>query len=75
MKPSEIKEMTDDELLVKERELERAVFNQRVQFATGQLENTARLKLTRRDLARVKTVIRERNLKGAAPGKEAGQAG
>jgi large subunit ribosomal protein L29 len=66
MKPTEIRLMTDDELLVRETELERAVFNLKIQKATGQLENTARLAQTRRDLARIKTIIHEKGLKAAA---------
>ena len=62
MKPNEIREMTDDELLAKESDLERAVFNLKIQFATGQLDSTSRLKTSKRDLARVKTIIRERGL-------------
>lgn len=65
MKPTEIRELTDDELLARESELKRAAFNLRVQFSTGQLENTAALRTTKRDLARVKTVIRERKLNRA----------
>lgn len=63
MRASEIREMTDEELKSQEQELRRALQNLRIQFATGQLTNTAQLKLTRRDLARVKTVLRERGLK------------
>jgi len=66
MKPTEIRLMTDDELLARETELERAVFNLKIQKATGQLENTARFAQTRRDLARVKTIIHEKGLKSAA---------
>jgi large subunit ribosomal protein L29 len=62
MKASEVREMTDEELLAKEGELREACFNLRVQKATGDLVNTALLKLTRRDLARILTAIRERNI-------------
>lgn len=62
MKPSEIREMTDEELLAKRDELTRAIFNLKIQFATGQAEQTARLKAARRDLARVKTIVGERGL-------------
>jgi large subunit ribosomal protein L29 len=64
MKPSEIRELTDEEILEKEEELERAVFNLRIQYATGQVEDTASLRNYRRDLARVKTILKERELKG-----------
>ncbi len=63
MKPTEIREYTDDELIAKEDELERSVFNLKIQHATGQLDTTSRLLLTRRDLARVKTIVRERGLR------------
>ncbi|OGP58211.1 MAG: 50S ribosomal protein L29 [Deltaproteobacteria bacterium RBG_13_61_14] len=65
MKASEIREMTDDELKSQEQELKRALQNLRIQFATGQLTNTAQLKLSKRDLARVKTVLKERGLKAS----------
>lgn len=66
MKPTEIREMTDDELFAKEAELERGLFNFKIQHATGQLDSTAKVNTTKRDLARVKTIIRERGLKPAA---------
>lgn len=69
MKATEIRELTDDELLARETELVHSVFNLKIQFATGQLNNTAGLKKARRDLARVKTILKERNLKGKAPAK------
>jgi len=62
MRPSEVREMTDDELFEMLDELERALFNMKIQHATGQLDTTARLKLAKRDLARVKTIIKERGL-------------
>ena len=71
MKPSEIRDMTDDQLLAKETEMERSLFNLRIQYSTGQLDNPARLKTIRRDLARVKTIIRERNLKDQSAGTAA----
>ena len=71
MKPTEIREMTDEELLDKRAELTRGKFNLRIQMATGQLDSTAQLRSTRRDLARVETIIRERGLdqKPAATGQ------
>jgi large subunit ribosomal protein L29 len=62
MNASEIREMTDEELRSQEQELARALLNLRIQYATGQLTNTAQLKLTKRDLARVKTILQERRL-------------
>jgi len=64
MRTSEIRLMSDEELRAKEEELRKTLFNLRIQKATGQLTNTALIKQTRRDLARVLTVIRERELKG-----------
>ncbi len=60
MKASELRELSMDELLEKERSLKQELFNLRFQKATGQLGNTAVISKTKKDLARVKTVIRER---------------
>ncbi len=65
MKAAELREMTTEELRKKEQELRKELFNLRFQHATHQLENTARIKLVRRDIARVNTVIREKQLEGA----------
>ena len=59
MKAKAIREMTSDELNLKEKELKEELFNLRFQLATGQLENPMRLKEVRKDIARTKTVIRE----------------
>ena len=56
MKAVELRELTLDELQQKERELKRKMFNLRFQRATGELDNTAELKKTRKDIARVMTV-------------------
>ncbi len=64
MRTSEIRLMSDEELRAKEEELRKTLFNLRIQKATGQLTNTALIKQTKQDLARVLTVIRERELKG-----------
>ncbi|MGD8437221.1 MAG: 50S ribosomal protein L29 [Syntrophobacterales bacterium] len=60
MKASEFRELSVEELEVKEKELAEALFNLKFQHATGQLDNTAQLKRTRRDIARVKTVLGEK---------------
>jgi large subunit ribosomal protein L29 len=60
MKASEFRELSVGELEVKEKELAEAFFNLKFQHATGQLDNTAQLKRTRRDIARVKTVLGEK---------------
>ncbi len=60
MKYSEVLELSDDELGFKEKELRQELFNLRFRKATGQLDNTARICLLKRDLARVLTSKRER---------------
>lgn len=60
MKPAELRELSTDELAAKSSELRNEFFNARVKKATGQLENTAMLKLLRRDIARVETLLREK---------------
>lgn len=57
MKASEIREMTLSELLARSRDLRQELFNLRLQKASAQLENPARLRLLRRDIARVETRI------------------
>ena len=59
MKPSQIREFTDEELVSKETELAEQLFALRLQRVTGQLENPAKLRQTRRDLARVLTIRRQ----------------
>lgn len=56
----ELREMSEDELREKESDLKRTLFNLRFQLAMGQQDNTAALRETRRDIARVKTVLSER---------------
>ena len=59
MKVEELKGKTADELQAQLLELKKEAFNLRFQKATGQLENTARVGQVRRDIARIKTVVRE----------------
>jgi large subunit ribosomal protein L29 len=72
VKASELRELTLDELATKARETRNEYFGARVRFATGQLENTAKLRLLRRDVARIETVLRQRA--GAAGTSEKGGA-
>jgi large subunit ribosomal protein L29 len=65
VKARELKEMSEAELRQKEKEVTEELFNLKFQHATGQLENTERLPQVRRDLARVKTVLRQKEI-GAA---------
>ncbi|KRK48943.1 50S ribosomal protein L29 [Secundilactobacillus kimchicus] len=62
MKAKEIKELTTAEMLEKEKSYKDELFNLRFQLATGQLENTARLKQVRKNIARIKTVLHEQEL-------------
>lgn len=62
MKAQELKEMSEAELRQKEKDLTAELFNLRFQHATGQLENTQRLPQVRKDVARVKTVLRQKTL-------------
>ena len=62
MKAKEIRELTTAEIEVNVKEMKEELFNLRFQLATGQLENTARIKDVKRSIARLKTVVREREL-------------
>jgi len=62
MKTNELRELSIDELLQKRDDLNQAFFNLKIQHATGQLENTASLKFAKRDIARVKTIIRQNEM-------------
>jgi large subunit ribosomal protein L29 len=68
MKTSELREMSKEELLQKVKDLREALFNLEFQHATGQLENTAQLKKTRKDIARALTIMSEADRKSAARG-------
>jgi large subunit ribosomal protein L29 len=59
-RPSELRELTDDELDHRLTERRQELFNLRFQSVTGALENTARLKLAKREIARILTVQNER---------------
>ncbi|MER3421953.1 MAG: 50S ribosomal protein L29 [Nitrospiraceae bacterium] len=62
MDVNELRGMTEAELAEKERQLKQEVFNLRFQLATGRIENPMKIRQTRRDLARVKTIVREKTL-------------
>jgi large subunit ribosomal protein L29 len=59
MKPAELRNQSADELVARERELTDQLFRLRIQKAMGQLETPIKLRTLRRDLARVKTVLRQ----------------
>lgn len=63
MKAVEIRELPTNELNVKLGELKAELFNLRFQLAVNQLENPMRVKAVKKDIARIKTVLRERELK------------
>ncbi|BBZ06475.1 50S ribosomal protein L29 [Mycolicibacterium doricum] len=65
--PGELRELSDDELTERLRESKEELFNLRFQMATGQLSNNRRLRVVRQEIARVYTVLREREL-GLASG-------
>lgn len=62
MKASEIKYLSENELETKLAELKEELFNLRFQLAVNQLENPSRIKAVKKDIARIKTVQREREL-------------
>ena len=62
MKANEIRELTSVEIEDQVKSLKEELFNLRFQLATGQLENTARIREVRKAIARMKTVIREREI-------------
>ena len=66
MKAGEVRDLSVDQLADKLLELKKEQFNLRFQQASGQLENTARRQQVRRDIARVKTILREKKAAGAA---------
>lgn len=61
---TEIRELTTEELISRLRDLKQESLTLRLQQATGQLQNTARRKLVRREVARVQTTLSERRLQG-----------
>ncbi|WP_294974087.1 50S ribosomal protein L29 [uncultured Leuconostoc sp.] len=65
-KASELKELSLADLQKREADFKEELFNLRFQLATGQLENTARIAQVRKDIARVKTVIRAQELANAS---------
>ncbi len=66
MKTEDVRAKTSDELVDTLRDLKKEQFNLRFQRATGQLENTARTRVIRRDIARIKTVLGQRRRETAA---------
>lgn len=59
---AELRELSEEELVTRLREAKAELFNLRVQGATGQLDNNRRLQVVRREIARIYTIMREREL-------------
>lgn len=60
--PGDLRELSDEELVLRLRESKEELFNLRFQMATGQLPNNRRLRVVRKDIARIYTIMREREL-------------
>ncbi len=67
MKAEKLREMTDVELERKQEELEQQLVNLRFQLATRQIEKPTMLREVRREIARVRTILRERGMAAASP--------
>jgi len=65
MKASELRELSEEELENKEKELKDQLFKLKIQHSLGQLDNPMKMKLIKRDIARIKTILNERR-KGQA---------
>jgi large subunit ribosomal protein L29 len=61
-RPAELRELSEEDLVMRLREAKAELFNLRVQGATGQLDNNRRLQVVRKDIARIYTIMREREL-------------
>lgn len=66
----EMRELTDEELMETLAELKEEQFNLRFQVATNQLDNTSRIKAVKKEIARILTVLRERELADATSAEE-----
>lgn len=66
MRAEEVRAKSSDQLVDQLRDLKKEQFNLRFQRATGQLENTARMRVIRRDIARIKTILGQRRTEAAA---------
>ncbi|HAH79239.1 MAG TPA: 50S ribosomal protein L29 [Ruminococcaceae bacterium] len=66
MKAAEVREMSTEELESKLKDLKAELFNLRFQLTINQLENPMRIKAVKKDIARIKTVLRENELKNSA---------
>jgi large subunit ribosomal protein L29 len=69
MKTKEIRELSKDELITRKRDLRQEVFHLRLQQQSGQLEKPSQLRVIRREVARVETVLTEKNRKAKQDSK------
>ena len=67
MKAEELRELTEDDLRAREKELDDQLFRLRIQKSMGQLEAPAKVVTLRRDLARIKTILRAKELRQGVP--------
>jgi large subunit ribosomal protein L29 len=74
MKATELREFDADELAAKLAEAKAELFNLRFQLATNQLDNTARLREVRKDIARIATVMREQEIEAWLESQSAGHS-
>jgi len=71
VKSKELRDQTTEELTLKEKELRQEVFTLRLQKAAGQMSNTAGIVKAKKNLARVKTILRSREIAGGVKGTRA----
>ena len=69
MKPTEVRDMDTEDLHTRAAELKEELFNLRFQLATGQLDNHRRLRAVKQDIARIRTILRERDFAVAEAAK------
>ena len=74
-KTAELRELTDAQLLERAESAKEELFNLRFQLATGQLDDSSSIKKVRHEIARIATVMRQRDIEAAAIGAEVGAAG
>jgi large subunit ribosomal protein L29 len=72
--PAELREMDDEELLTKLAEAKQELFNLRFQHVTGQLDNYSRLGQMKKDVARINTILRDREIAAAEAMEESSGA-
>lgn len=65
MKANQLRDLSSDELLIRQHDGEKNLINFRLQLATGVVENVRLTRQTRREIARIKTILRERELAAA----------